>query len=845
MSRAMDERRSPAVLLAALTVVVLVTAGALILPRLGGAPLPEPDDRPRAASPSGEASDRRPPGPSPLPARAEPASPEPVDEEDEAEPASVTLRILDVARSPVAGAGVTFVPYDGLPQRLRYAPDGRPDRDAALREHAVSLTADSAGRVELPVFRTRAYVRASKESLYGRTVVNRKPAEQEMVLREDRSLTISVTDAGGHPVAGVPVGLFSHYGGAATIYTGTIWEGTTGKDGTAVVPHGLSYLNGGGRGGPLATVQVAAALAIPTDEPVIEFLNAETPPFEPVRLTLPETGSLVLRIVDQELEPYEEPVGIHLTRMRSAGISLDYRTSNGVLRLPFVGTGLTIRATLAPEGREYRSIREEITGPEVPGTEAEAVIRLDSRNPVVTARLIGPDGERIANRAVRMRFTSEQSTLDRRQGEAKAETDAGGTVRTAVPLTHAPRRSRETAELGSLRIEVPFASGSHEDQPELWVTIPFPAPELGEERDLGRIQLARTPLLVSGRVIEADEKPVQNVEVRAGRRARDRTSDDGTFAIFAPARDSDFELRVAHSGFRQMEKEILFEAGDTDVEIVLRRTTTVAGRILVPSDVPVSQITVSLEGDRRTTRIRPRSDGHFSAQVRPAHESLHLTALGDPEPCLVLPLRVEWGKDNDLGDLDLRSVVRALTLRTLDPDGRAVPQATVRRANERQILGYTNPFGEVSVVTSRPSVAVTVTAAGFLAEELLLAAADQEIMLSPGPIVRIVLPGGLTAPDGLVIDGRLLAKDRRGRRYVQSLDTSDGRSFEFRISEPGTYEARLYLVPESSSGGRRVPLGDPLPVEILDLAAPTEILGPITAADIDRAAALAATIDDD
>ena len=144
--------------------------------------------------------------------------------------------------------------------------------------------------------------------------------------------------------------------------------------------------------------------------------------------------------------------------------------------------------------------------------------------------------------------------------------------------------------------------------------------------DLGVFQIARPPVLVSGRVFDAYGKPIGGVgvvtygervtEARTSPRDRDRqwgvSAADGTFEIRAEPLESPVNYTLSVGGMYRA-REISFQPGDRKLKLEVSSTGAIAGRVRSAHTELADKVELSLlrEEQRVSTIFGRDPDGRF------------------------------------------------------------------------------------------------------------------------------------------------------------------------------------------------------------------------------------------
>lgn len=425
-------------------------------------------------------------------------------------------------------------------------------------------------------------------------------------------------------------------------------------------------------------------------------------------------------------------------------------------------------------------------------------------------------------------------------------------VDTAVTTDRAGRFRLEVEPVGEVRL-LAVAVGY---QPWWWDR------KVAEGRIEG-LKLALPPeLIVQGRVLDPQGRPVAEADVRVRSASRRRqswepgrrvlqvaTGPEGRFRISAEAAEM-VDLRVEAEGFAPTELRRAEEELTEPLDIVLRRGAAVAGRAVDPDGAPLPGVAVRLfeevEGGfsdwvPREQRDLAREtvtgdDGRFLARhLAPGAYDLELRLEGRAPrllPGVEPPEELEEGAALDLGDVVLEPGT-ALEGRVVDADGAPVSDAEVRLDHSAPPPGFelenrettTDAEGRFRLEDLQPGepVTVLVDASGFLparAPEVVPPTEEPiEIRLETG--VRLF--GRVLDPEGAgVVDAQVrVGIQREGNSWegsiVPQVETDREGSFEFDALHRGEVVLEVVakgFIPATVKGWSTASSRDVGPVEV-------------------------------
>lgn len=443
---------------------------------------------------------------------------------------------------PFPGAHLTFLDRERAPG-WRAVWDDSAARARFLREHGRAVIADAQGGLRLPA--TGSGVLAlSTPGWFGERAWERAPTGP-ILLRAGREagLAVQVLDARGRPQPDVPLAVVRRSDGLDRIL---VTRTTAAATGLATFDHLRRLLVGDG------ATEFALTFAFPLVDPPRISLDPGALPGETLRLELPPTGPVRVRVLDERRRPLREVVDVILGRMVNLGgervfeAGLHQRLVQGETRFRHVGVGVTLALRLAGSP-ERPPLTSEHPGPARAGAEALCVVSWKDRYPAIVARAVLEGGGSLANRRGRYVVTGGGGG----KGGPPISTDAGGRFRVVIsePWEQGDERFLE-AKLFPRDGEAPLVA-------RLDLSHPLPP----GDHDLGTALFRPLPAVVSGRVTDPAGIPLFGAHVRAevpigqGWQAlRDlaATSDrDGGFTIYGETQASELRLRCLRRGYEE------------------------------------------------------------------------------------------------------------------------------------------------------------------------------------------------------------------------------------------------------------------------------------------------------
>lgn len=718
------------------------------------------------------------------------------------------------SQAPVPGADVRVADAPGNP-----AIDGS-DRlwlhasvlIASIETDGERFNADEHGRLQLPEIRRHTTLFGRLDDRLG--IVHVDPETPPPVLLElhrDFDVVVQVVDPDGAPLAGVPVALSF----------GNEWIMREAETAITDGPYALATLRHAGLALALNEDERGfAALAGLFDPPVRTALEARDPPPGPVTLVAPPSGELEIltRRADGTLDLESARLRVEIVRGSGADGEEAYSTAwlgsmhDGRIVIPRVMLGKRFHAGASRAGTNLYATTEG-AGPTLPGERATLTIETEfgARSPVLVARLLNEQGQPLA--AIPILVGTSVGEPPKSHGFQMLATDRSGRFHMSVwqPPDKLPATDVLIGQADATRRALCIA----------FARAPLRTALLPGETDLGDIVLTRGPLLVSGRVVDEQSRPVGG--------ARISISADGPWGGFWPngiqGRSDDsghFEVRglswaERFFAFAELEGALSprtpFQLGATDVDLVVVRTGEIAGVIQLKPPLKIRDLAIRgqrEDGDGRATRapdiesngafrLRGLVAGSYHVTVgleNESSDSLDVTSAGDMEFAGLRVIGGETLRPPQLNPLDLSTRIHLHGLTARDPDGVLITGLDViwrpagQRASEDDASQYFDN-GRARIVSLHERIDVDLAASRMRTVHVKDLVGDREIVMQRGVRVRLKLRDDAPLPDAPFTLGPILAPT------PDSLDRSDWSAMDFSPS-------REAFVDAAESGRREV-----------------------------------------
>jgi RNA polymerase sigma factor (sigma-70 family) len=595
------------------------------------------------------------------------------------------------------------------------------DLEATAARSGAAHVCDRNGEVTLPPFKLALVSVRQGEFATSNWIERGNASPLLFEVEREVGLRIEVVDRSGRPLAGVPVALQDLVPGNGRPAWGlAIWRGVTaGAGGVAQIP-GAEVRQLTSSVPSMRRAELAVALGLADAGSEIVPIDLASLPRDPVRLTLPATGRMHLRLTTPDGAPLLEPASIGIGpdvrhpmfEMRGAAW-LWLPVANGTIEIDRVGLGAHYSIYLAVDGDERRDTVAKVAGPTREDETVEVTLAAGPPSTVVVGRLLRPDGEPLRAWPVRAKY---DITLN--SHERLVETEEDGTFR--LPLAvylfeYDGRPGKSPARPGSSTTSQLTLTPDHagELDPAL-ASISIGRKLTSEElepgvHDLGDLQLGAASMIVAGRVVDSDHHPRTDVDIVVEQKrdgagfmrnvggVHGRTKEDGSFAIQGAPLPWPLRL-VARGDDCFLAQPLDFACGAKGLEVVVEKAGELRGTLLVDAGVPLDDVTLEVSNDFVTygswfqdpsENVELAADGHFRVGRLHAARGSLLVALGRRsygrptyEPILTIDdVVVKAGEvcdDRRVQTIDLRGTLRPLEITVRDDAGAPLARAVMQ-----------------------------------------------------------------------------------------------------------------------------------------------------------------------
>ncbi len=723
------------------------------------------------------------------------------------EDALVVHLVSALDRQPLAGADLYQLDVEGAePADLQWdLMSGDLGFAEVITKFSKHYRADQSGVVKLanPEGELVLYARFQDQVCFGADV-ELEPGQHEIWLELEAEVwvEVSVIDRGQNPQEGIPVDLvWSDEGFAFDVATQI-----TDESGRAVF-HDFNILQ--------TTVMASedgllVALGIPlpegsdpgmTRQPAVPTVAGVG---DAIQLVLPETGSIVLKLVEANGDActvdgfarLQDPTG------QGQRITLS-KSSAGEIRFPWIGLGLELTGFLRFDGSSQEQ-EFPIIGPVRSGE----VIELEVTRvawPSLSGRLLRPDGSPVL--ATRL----DASVIE---GTAGFDFPFGDSI-----LTDSEGRFRLEIALDDLEEETPAVvyrlTLDGPDMIRLEAELAWDRSTDPDGAELGDVTMTAPPIFASGRILDEAGNGIGramitlNLEDGAGgdsfledswelyAREHRYTNRNGDFILYGEAQEGNFRLEITADNFAGKIVPVLH--GQTGMVIVLGGSADLSGRVLIDADLPADSIQVMVrQGRDRETVYLDGDDGDYqwlyqSATAESVSVSIE-TELGEVlmegQDFNLFPGTVN--APPSLNPIDLRGLLHGYQVQVTDASGASL-DATLSIAGEEgteYVYGYQ---GELEFAARLPTLTVRVNAEGYRSLSLDLESGTSQVQLDQGIPVQLQFPPAFHVPEDASLYLMLSPVDGDGSRADSHfMEIESGDTMEITVSSGGDY--RLIII---------------------------------------------------
>ncbi|MFT5290409.1 MAG: hypothetical protein ACI8QS_003228 [Planctomycetota bacterium] len=525
------------------------------------------------------------------------------------------------------------------------------------------------------------------------------------------ALRVQVLDVDGKPAIGVEVGYRIQPRDAQDSGNDLDQAITTAPDGIAILDREkekrvMDYFEGMHQ--PFERVVTCRGAFIDPASEVVEESAIE----DVVVLEMNPTGAVDVEVRGPDGELIIDGVAVQLSWTFPGEEQRDsfewLKVEGGLASYEHLSCGMRLDVGGSVRGSFFKGVRQELPGPRKQGERVSVVLRFEEEHPVLSGRLLMPDGTPCADFTFGLEI--EYTGPPKRPRDAFRwrgsfhETDASGDFSIAWSMANWTREG--ASGVRRLRFTENASSSEELGRAPTFTTVLAPLFVEGQTRyELGEFGLEPSPLAVAGQIVDAEGEPARHVYVSLqyaveeggtlkwyNYNSRPRTRDDGRFEIYSHLPFQ--RLRVSGRKNRGGATEALdIQMGADDVRLVFLEDDdestkgTVLGTVLADAEIPFSGLEVRMRSVGEERNWRTGSSTVFSgafhiSRVLPGTYLLELVADGHgfSGPDFVLfeeqGVFVRSGEETVVSPIDLRGKLRLFELKILDAEGERVDRVS-------------------------------------------------------------------------------------------------------------------------------------------------------------------------
>jgi hypothetical protein len=506
----------------------------------------------------------------------------------------------------------------------------------------------------------------------------------------------------------------------------------------------------------------------------------------PIRLVLPNVGRVRVRLARAEppqpmdswlfvLGGSRDGTGSPAGVLASPTRTLRKNSRDGTACFPVVETGLTL-AVEARTGQPLRRIIDRTAGPQSPGETVVVELKEGPRT-ALSGRAITNTGAPLANVTL---YASLRIGNDA-QLPSTTRTDTVGAFR--IPLDP----PTEVAQAAIVLRNEPNAYGGL--RPPLTASVRISLEPGASEASLGDTVFTEEAPLVSGRVTDGRGTAVPNIQVAGGaifpegrrgpevlpfdfRELRSVTDEAGSFILWGATTAPQVGVYTdPKDGKTIPSRHLTVPTGTREVVLVVRRTGSISAVVLIDRNVTAgSVLAVCVTHDSPSGESA--SSSALLTELAPERAQLHLERVPEGDSTLsfsprlgsarlktISQVQVLADTETRLEDIDLRGTIHPIRLSIRDDHGMPVDSGVVWwKASGGSRLGWKQARIErgcaILDMTTEPAIDAVVSSPRRRKIRLERIASDQEIVMSPGIPVEVVLTCP-PLPEGFLIQASI------------------------------------------------------------------------------------------
>ncbi|MFT7619187.1 MAG: hypothetical protein ACI97A_002837 [Planctomycetota bacterium] len=479
-----------------------------------------------------------------------------------------------------------------------------------FRNKGTHFQADDEGKVRIPDSKAPFWLAAESGQSFAKMYVE-PPFSGKLTLEMEPVLTLKVRvfDAQSEPVKSIRVGLGFLFEESGKRSSSAGFAAFTNAEGIAYLALIGEEINpdkfaDAFNEKPRLCVQVDGVFRTP----VHQEIDFDSWPTEVIELTIPSTSMVNVKVEDIDGSAYTDELHCY-ARAKKPGTKSsknprwDFSTPfrGGTCQIPDIGTGLNLLIRIAPPADSaFFDVEKEVQVDE----SLSVTIRFKKRLPVITGRLLDPEGSPIKNREI-----SYYNQLNYKTNDL---VDAGTTTpsgKFAIPVKWTYFQSEQDE---FLVIQTPPT----DSRPPLLARVSLPRKPITEDLDVGDVSATVFEQLIGGVVRDLSGEPIIGVQIeveldplrpipngflRTQKFGLPLTDRSGRFVVYGETNADFFQVKTTAVGYRT--KSELGTKGDSTMEITLSKGASVSGTISFSNGTSSRRLGIGLENLKDKSRL--------------------------------------------------------------------------------------------------------------------------------------------------------------------------------------------------------------------------------------------------
>ncbi len=728
--------------------------------------------------------------------------------------------VLESDASPVPDADV-YVLSDDMPASALFNRSSGRNRNGnigMLRLHGAHYRTNFEGKVVLPKTGSFRRVFAEHTDLFGKPSIHRNDEVVEFALAPNRKFKVTVL-AGDTPVEGASVALQ-----IGDIRHATTHQIVTSDSDGAVIFEGVEeHVERTRTFGSLFVCPCFPMSEEARSEQVRVRLSEEILKLGQTTVQMPQTCSVQVTVVAQNGNRVEEQGWLNLRNdfgKEGRWLELDsgIQITDGVAVFEHVGIDTDLIADFkSRQRRNHDMVNFHSTAQ--PGERMEIELILQS-SAYYSGTLLGPNGNPLANQKIKFREHIEHI------GSAGHTISTDGLGHFLYEIKKWDRneieRELDRDETLSKRLTI---NANIKGIGGCGFEMPMPVDMDPGETNLGEITLIPPPILLSGKVVNADGEPIEDARIAVQSKTSNpngsswwngiepnsvETNKNGEFLYPGVAPDGEgFRAQISAVGFESSVHAIT--PGKIDVEFKLLAAPTIHGVVLLDVGIKSSSLTTSLIGPDG-----PRGRGILRATSDPTAAKLNIQALAGVSytlkmqtnsgetvfelPNILLTQGQEYSPP-ELQPLDLRGLLTPFRILTKNSEGLPIPCVYEYETNGKKERNQTR-MGELNLTCIEPLKNVVIRAYGYCDKTIEHVKDDQTVILEDAIKVIFKIPEDFIANKDFLFSLRAQGDTDIPMPRKNSFDSNG--ILELFISKPGDYHFNVFLRHSATQNERSI-----------------------------------------